>query len=35
MPRMLARKDPSAFKTLPLLVEASRTGWSTRPSACR
>lgn len=21
MPRMLARKDPSAFKTLPLLVE--------------
>lgn len=26
MPRMLARKDPSAFKTLPLLVEASPDG---------
>jgi len=26
MPRTLARKDPTAFKTLPLLVEASPEG---------
>ncbi|MCY1398958.1 hypothetical protein D9M71_140050 [compost metagenome] len=31
MPRTLARKNPTAFKTLPLVVEASRDGLTYQP----